>query len=380
LDETPHIAAFCSVIIARMTDLYPNVGKPQADAQAPQPVVPPAQPVTPPPAQPIPPAAPVTPTPAPQPITPPAPAAPSTTPLGQDSALREVPVGDVLGGETPRIHTFADDVKRALSQDHMSISKIAMEEQKRRDRLMQTNEVSARNPRNLALLFVSLILLLGGGGTIWYFMTQVGEEKVPTITDDKRIHVTYDSRIDLSFDNTTRSTISEDIARISTQPLTNDTITAIVYRKEFDLVDPRLFLLTLQSRAPESLVRSLDSQFMLGIYSSKVNAPFLLIKSSSYETAYSGMLAWEKDLAVDMDGIIYRKVQALPDGTGTLPSNSGQYVDRVIANRDARAYVDVTGRMLFYYAFVTNDLIIIAQNDAALSEVISRVQQQNFKR
>lgn len=294
------------------------------------------------------------------------------------SALREVPVGDILHGEVPRVHTFADDVKRALSNDRVSISKIALDEQKRRDEQAARVEVSVRNPRNIALLVVSLILLLGGGLTIWFFITQVGDEKVQTVVDENRIIVTYDNRIDLSFDNVTRGGVGEDISKISTQPLTKDTITAVVYRQEFEPIDPRLFLLQIQSRAPESLIRSLDQQFLLGVYSSDINSPFMLLKTSSYETAYAGMLSWEKELAIDMEGILYKKVEPAYNPGATV--SAGQYIDRVIANRDARAYIDATGRVLFYYAFVTNQIIIIAQNEDALKEVIERTQQQNFKR
>jgi hypothetical protein len=301
-----------------------------------------------------------------------------TTPNTTDITQMVERIPRVIVSEVPRVRTYADDIKTALSRDSMSLSRIALEEQKRRDKLAASQAVSPTNPKNVALVIFSAVLVAGAAGAIWYFTTQVNKDPVETVIVDANIGIVpFDNKIELQFVNATRASISDDIAKVSTQALTKSTIASVYYKDEVgDDVTTSVFLARLGGRAPEQLVRALDNRFTLGIYSDTINTPFIVLKTDSYQTAYAGMLSWEPRLAIDMDSIIYRRAYI----AGTPDAPAGQYVDRIVANRDMRAYVDQTNRVLFYYGFITNDLIIIAPNEATIIAIVDRIQRQGVRR
>lgn len=306
-----------------------------------------------------------------RPTAPNAPTTPDATQL-----VERIPRAIV--SEVPRVRTYADDIKTALSRDSMSLSRIALEEQKRRDKLAASQAVSPSNPKNVALVIVSAVLIAGAAGAIWYFTTQVNKNPVETVVVDANIGIVpFDNKVELTFSNATRASISDDIAKVSTQALTKSTISSVYYKDDAgDDVTTSVFLSRIGGRAPEQLVRALDNRFTFGIYSDTINTPFIVLKTDSYQTAYAGMLTWEPRLAVDMDSIIYRRAYI----AGTPDAPAGQYVDRIVANRDMRAYVDQTNRVLFYYGFITNELIIIAPNEATIIAVVDRIQRQGIRR
>ena len=378
-----------------MTDLYPNIGGPQsasnpASATPPSEETPEAFSVPTLPNTPIV-ASPLDPNPNPPLITntqqgsqqiPPGfiriEAARPTTPNTTDITDLVERIPRAIVSEVPRVRTYADDIKTALSRDAMSLSRIAMEEQKRRDRLAANQAVSARNPKNVALVFLSLILVLAAGASIWYFTTQVNKDPVETVLVDGQTGIIpFDSSFNLEFENSTRASISADIARVSTQTFTAGTIALINYVDAAKQnVTTSVLLSRIGGRAPESLLRALDNRYALGIYSETVNAPFFILKTDSYQAAYAGMLAWEPRLAIDMEGVLYRR--AVIAGDTSAPA--GQYVDRIVGNRDMRAYVDQTNRTLFYYGFITNELIIIAPNEPTILAIINKIQRNAARR
>jgi hypothetical protein len=301
-----------------------------------------------------------------------------TAPMSPEGSQLVERIPRAIVSEVPRVRTYADDIKTALSRDSMSLSRIALEEQKRRDKLTASQAVSPSNPKNVALVIVSAVLIAGAAGAIWYFTTQVNNNPVETVVVDANIGIIpFDNKVELQFSNATRASIADDIAKISIQALTKSTISSIYYKDDVgDDVTTSVFLSRIGGRAPEQLVRALDNRFTFGIYSDTINTPFIVLKTDSYQTAYAGMLTWEPRLAVDMDSIIYRRAFI----AGTLDAPAGQYVDRIVANRDMRAYVDQTNRVLFYYGFITNELIIIAPNEATIIAVVDRIQRQGVRR
>ena len=58
----------------------------------------------------------------------------------------------------------------------------------------------------------------------------------------------------------------------------------------------------------------------------------------------------------------------------------GQFIDRIIKNKDVREFVNEENQILFLYSFINNDKLIIARDEATLSEIISRLEKQAFSR
>ncbi len=178
------------------------------------------------------------------------------------------------------------------------------------------------------------------------------------------------------------------------------------------------FLQALSPSIPPELLRTLDEQMLLGIHSYDENQAFMIVKADSYETAYSGMLAWEVSMRNDLSPLFTRtpavrpRAQApapapvIPLGTttgtstasstplatttaasSTLPAAEplpavqffqGNFVDHVVENHDGRAVLNETGDVLLLWTFLDRSTIVITTNTSTLREVISRLSQASI--
>jgi hypothetical protein len=186
------------------------------------------------------------------------------------------------------------------------------------------------------------------------------------------------------------------------------------------------FLQTLAPQIPPELVRTIEPQMLLGVHSYDENQAFMLLKADSYETAYSGMLAWEATMQSDLSPLFTRTpavhlrpdvVPGLPIATTTATTSATasttaatstkqatttastasttpasttpalpaatpfvqtKFVDQVVENRDARVVLGPEGDILLLWVFLDRSTILITTNDATLREVISRLSQASI--
>jgi spore maturation protein CgeB len=54
--------------------------------------------------------------------------------------------------------------------------------------------------------------------------------------------------------------------------------------------------------------------------------------------------------------------------------------DGVISNRDARAIVDENGQVLFYYTFVNDDHLLLAERTEIVNEIATKLNLKNLVR
>jgi hypothetical protein len=122
-------------------------------------------------------------------------------------------------------------------------------------------------------------------------------------------------------------------------------------------VDPRFY-------------RTAEDQFLLGIYSSTNNSPFLIFKVSSYSAAYADMLAWEGFMGPNLATLF---------GLTSQDFARVNFNDIVLYNKDVRAILDNSGEVIFGYSFVDQETLVLFENKLALQEVISRLQNNRLR-
>ncbi len=143
--------------------------------------------------------------------------------------------------------------------------------------------------------------------------------------------------------------------------------------------------------APDILLRNIDRSSTVGI----VNAggetnPFFIMRVTSYERTYAGMLSWEKTIADDL-ALFYpapvRDTFVIPldttATTTTTTSSSAQilpepeffavFKDEILQNHDVRVLRDRTGKEVMVYGYRDKETLIIARNSAAYLELIRRL-------
>lgn len=127
---------------------------------------------------------------------------------------------------------------------------------------------------------------------------------------------------------------------------------------------PRFFTF-MGARAPDTVVRSLQDSFMLGLFGNddSTAAPFIILKIYDYNTGRAGMLAWESSLAGDFDAIFATKISSNVPG-------SEKFRDIVVSGHDARILGSVLGTTILY-TFFDPSTVIITNSQSALGNLLT---------
>jgi hypothetical protein len=140
-----------------------------------------------------------------------------------------------------------------------------------------------------------------------------------------------------------------------------------------DQMSVQNFLALVAPSVPQTLTRTLGRNYLLAVHKFDENVPILMLSTDSYETAYAGMLEWELHMEEDLTPL-FRRTAPTRVGQPTLDSQSaaGEFVDRVVANHDARVLQNQNGDILLLWTFLDRNTIVITTNDSTLKEVITR--------
>lgn len=138
------------------------------------------------------------------------------------------------------------------------------------------------------------------------------------------------------------------------------------------------FLTIFTPRIPDVLLRTLEPRFLLGIHSYDGNQPFLILKTDSYESAFSGLLAWEGTMRNDLLPLFDRTppIRTAPSATSTTTVPvflQTEFVDRIVDNHDARVVQNEHKDILLLWTFLDRRTILITTNDATVREVTRRL-------
>ena len=321
------------------------------------------------------------------------------------------------------LQTYQDDIESLVGEKQVSVVSIAAAEAERRGMQAVSEKVQPKEGRGhllrKSLVFASgVVLLAAAGGTGFYIYTRL--QPVPLADQSPSPFITVDD---------TKTVVLElggsraDIMNALTEAKDGVVISLglmarLQAAKPGPLNDGTLqevgapeFLQALAPSVPPELVRTLEPQMLLGVHNFGENQAFMILKADSYETAYSGMLAWEESMYGGLTPLFKRipPVRALPmpppapevlAGTSTPGLNAattspsaatttealatttapaqvfqGNFIDQIVENRDARVLLDAEGNILMLWTFLDRSTIVVATNEATLREIISRLSQ-----
>ena len=157
---------------------------------------------------------------------------------------------------------------------------------------------------------------------------------------------------------------------------TEDKTKSFVIEDEPDyklLITTESFFDGIESKIPNSLIRNLEQEFIIGYHSSLGNNPFLILKVKSYNNVFAGMLEWEKTMYRDLSPVFVKD-----DSKISLDNNPFQ--DIVVSNRDVRAILNSSGKIEFAYSFPNPETLIITNNETTLQELYRRVTNARLER
>lgn len=274
-----------------------------------------------------------------------------------------------------QIRTFQGDVAEALEKENASLVSIQRKEEVKREKTgapAPVNPLDEEKKKNLLLLFVGSIFLIGCGGlAAWYSYDQyVKRTQPPVISTPENRFIAAETSINIDTTSLTRSTFISLIAD-KAQGVGQSEVRHFVLRNGSSSVSQiastSLFFKIMEADAPSSLVRALDKDFMLGTLGT---SHFLIFKVNSYENAFPGMLEWEKTMADDIGPLFatYDLLKATGD-----PS---VFKDVASRNKDARVLFSIgeSGQTpVLVYSFFDNRMLIITDSLESLKTLIDRL-------
>src|SRR3989338_4129279 len=281
--------------------------------------------------------------------------------------------------EAPRtLRTYQSDVEDILKGGKGSLATIAVAESKRNAGKEFLEEHKPRKSiQSKILIWASVGLVIAGIGLVLYFYANRAANSGALPASRSLIEANKVKEINVSL--LSRGQVINLLQKereINEAPLSS--VTSIKFfegtgetKKELALKD---FFLKLESRAPNSLIRSLADNFLFGFYSFNQNYPFLILKVSYYQNAFAGMLEWEENMRGDIGLLFFDEV--LPSDVFTAEqflNQKGGFEDLLIKNRDARILRSEDGSIKFLYSFPDKDTIIITANAKTLEEVAKRL-------
>lgn len=301
---------------------------------------------------------------------------PQPTPEGKSNPPTSVGASTSL----KQIRTFQGDVANALQDQKESLFSIRQTEQLKRGSGGMVVEAEAREgkPHEFFLLLVgSLFLIILGAGGAWFgYKEFVKKTAPPVITAPESRLIAVQEEVNINFASTTRESlitlINENSAGVG-----SNTLKHFVLRKGLlsssPLASTAEFFQKIQSQAPGSLVRAFDPLFMAGTLG---ESRFLIIKLSSFENAFPGMLAWEENMARDIGDLFATASDLKSIGSEAV------FKDVISRNKDVRVLsgVGTTTTPLLLYSFFDNKILIITDSLETLRVLVDRLTQELLSR
>lgn len=358
---------------------------------------------------------------------------PPTKTLGSvENSTRRVPQIDKANAAPIKsIKTFEGDVAETLSHTRASTTSIAIAESVKKTgeaRLSNMTVPPTRSsttdqtrgpstaPRNIFFATVSFALILGGafGGYYLYSISPLAPSKTPPLPTQPATAaalIKIDSQVAIEIDgkspNTVLSLIEKEIAKDQKPNTIKEIVMTIDDESGRVRVGAKDMADLMKIPAPDVLKRSLNTPWMLGVYSNTngEKSVFIIATNNYFQNSFAGMIQWERLMADDIKKYLYvpplvtGAVTASVSGTSTSSTSEqdtltsaparensayitirGAFEDRIVGNKDVREFITTDRGLLFLYSFISNDKLLITDKESTLIEILVRIEKQSFMR
>ncbi|HAS84482.1 MAG TPA: hypothetical protein DCS23_00170 [Candidatus Yonathbacteria bacterium] len=297
------------------------------------------------------------------------------------------------------IRTMKSDMADAVKDQNESVVSIAIAEEKKKAlaranaSTVESEKPSAHAPKpisRIVVLIIALLIISLLGSAYVFILPKLGGIKFPSVsipsfsslskqsstsTTETAVEVAslaqslVPAQHEKQFNITeqTKEQISDEVFSEMKLGLAYGSIKNL-YLKEGEnapvaISANRLFIFT-EVALPEIMFRSLEKEFMTGLFGEEDwgATPFLILKVSSYETGFAGMLEWESSLLRSYNTIFGINIA----DKATL---NASFNDIMIGGKDARLVETPLGQTVAY-AFANPNTVVIAGSTTALEAVL----------
>lgn len=124
----------------------------------------------------------------------------------------------------------------------------------------------------------------------------------------------------------------------------------------------------LETRMPSSFTRAIREL----TFGAVGNEPFMVMRITSFDIAFAGMLEWEQTMSADLSPLYGTPVIESFDPSARTDSQarSAFFKDIIASNKNARLLFDEKGNDRLIYSFVDQHTIVITTNRTALEQIL----------
>jgi|GEM_PF-2035416 len=275
------------------------------------------------------------------------------------------------------IRTYQADAAALADKEKPTAISLALAEQKKRGqqgtiRNSRPATPEQKNRRYKIMIAASAFFMAGGLVALGFLYARFSLQNQPIIdVPEAEQLITVDSTIDLGVTDQTSEALRQTLA--TTVATTERGVSGIIFTKTIAKRQERIgaqeVFTSLKMPVPADFARSLSAGYTLGAITTDTGAaPFIILKPTSFETAFPGMLAWEPTLASTFYSTF--NVQ--------LDVDISRFSDVVIKNTDARIQRNSRGSALIVYALHDRSTLVITTSESALAELITRLTSTSY--
>ncbi len=317
--------------------------------------------------------------------------------------------------KTNTVHTFKDDMASEASKGNFSIGKIMAANNKKihesSSNVISVEDKSKNLPVKILIFIICILIITGFSYAGFKFAktpAEISLQENPTqqiaggiLYSEQSVGINIKGKSISNLYKEIQSNTAFDSAlsgKIKSIVLDYQDGTSTIQLSSVD------FLNIIAPGAPDLLLRNLKKEYVFGYYYSASEEPFIILKSTNYDSTFAGMLEWERNIYADIGDLIFKKEGPSPANntedqpstdstsssavntkstttTNSLPASSNSvkseydtaFVDKIISNNDTRVLYRPNGSIAFFYTFFNKDTIIITTSEVTLHELIYRL-------
>lgn len=263
------------------------------------------------------------------------------------------------------LRTYQGDVEEAIGSTKASVTTIAVAEQERKleERPIDTVVDNSNKRNKMIMLFASVLIVIGLASVVYIYYMKSGNIVVES--NHMQTIIGYTDKFDINISSTTTNTLLQTILKEKTAY--NKPINSVLFINMVsgsNIASSKEVIAKLIENIPQPILRNLDEDYMIGLYTYDTNVPFIIMTTNDYGASFAGMLKWEETMPNDLAKIF--------DTNTESATSSLVFVDESVKNKDLRVLFGNDGKAILVYTFLDKKTILITKNEKIMTEILGK--------
>ena len=277
--------------------------------------------------------------------------------------------------ENKIVQTYAEDMAKVIEDDKSGLIKKIIHEEERHE--IEKRNLSPESRKNKFFMLMSLILILLGLATLFYFFLTAKE--VPTVAIEKQFApiIFLDQNTFLEVKDFNQEKIIQTILnKINGTLVKNGGIEGIHLTENKRIVGLRRFISLIKANfIPVENTLLVSDNFLIGVVNTSTKDFFILLKMRSVPDIFDAMRAWERKLFSDLHQFF--EFDVTPETKYLLTK---EFQNGILENKNSRILYNNNNEIVMIYIFADDNSVIITDTENTAHEIMLRLSSSRVKK